>query len=490
MRRRLTVILASDIAGYSRLVAEDEEDTVYRFRRAASVFADLVTQHQGRVFNTAGDAILAEFDSAVDATRCAIDFQDANNAQNSAAAEGRRLLFRIGIAIGDVLVADNGDLLGDAVNIAARLEGIAEPGGICISEDIRIHVLNKIRLNLIDLGEQNLRNIPRTIRAFKLLPNTQAPPAPQARQRPALALRWPGARMASALALAVIMLAIAVGYFRLFPNGVSSNPAEATRLFDPAGVPMVSDRVRGNLANFNQLPDFKAIAISHIGWGIASGAPDLASAEREAIDRCKQRDQRGGCRIYALGTKVVLPQLSLPLAADLHVVPLNIPLAPADVSGIKGMPSPAGLDAFLKAKDHKALAVSGFGFSSMTDRPEQEEAIRLAVERCSDFSHAACLLVSVDGFLTVRIPQSHRAVRPYTLASDPEMTEADKQQIGAIYAGKDWRALARGGSKRWYAVSDTESEAAAVDRALKTCRAAESECSLHAVGNFRVDDKQ
>ena len=458
MRRRLTVILASDIAGYSRLVAEDEEDTVHRFKHVASVFADLVAKYQGRVFNTAGDAILAEFDSAVDATRCAIDIQDANNARNAAAAEGRRLLFRIGIAIGDVLVADNGDLLGDAVNIAARLESIAEPGGICVSEDVRIHVLNKIRLNLIDLGEQNLKNIPRTIRAFKLLPNTQAAPAPQPGQRRGFALRWPGVQISSALALGVATLTIAVGYFQLLPNGGTSNPAEVTRLFDPASVPLVSDRVRGNLANFNELPDFKVIAISHIGWGIASGAPDLATAEREAIERCKQRDQRGECRIYARGTKVVLTQLPLPLAADLHVVPLNIPLAAADVSAIKGMPTPAGLDAFLKAKDHKALAVSGLRFSSMTDRPEKEEAIRLAVERCSDFSHAACLLVSVDGLLTVRIPQSHRALRPYTLASDAEMTEADKQQIGPIYAGKDWRALARGGSKRWYAVSDTESE--------------------------------
>jgi class 3 adenylate cyclase len=490
MRRRLTVILASDVAGYSRLVAADEEDTIHRFKRSASVLIDLVTKHQGRVFNTAGDATLAEFDSAVNAARCAIDFQDANNAQNAAVAEGRKLLFRIGIALGDVLVAENGDLLGDAVNIAARLEGIAEPGGICISDDIRIHVLNKIRLNLIDLGEQTLRNIPRTIRAFKLSPEVEAAPRPQAKQRRPLALRRPGVRTASALALGVIMLAIAVGYLRFFPNAVGSNPAEATRLFDPASVPLVSDRVRGNFANFNQLPDFKAIAISYIGWGIASGAVDVASAEREAIDRCKQRDQRGDCRIYARGSQVVLPQLPLPLAADLHVVPLDIPLAPADVSGIKGMPTPAGLDAFIKAKDHKALAVSGVGFSSQMDRPELAEAIRLSVERCSDYSHAACLLVSVDGFLTVRIPQSHRAVRPYTLASDPDMSETDKQRIGAIYAGKDWRALVRGGSKRWYAVGEAESEASAVDRALKTCRAAESECALHAVGNFRVDDKQ
>ena len=161
MRRTLTVILASDVAGYSRLVAEREEETIQRFSRAAVVFSDLVKKHQGSVFNTAGDAILARFDSAVDAARCAIDIQDANNAQNADIPQQEKLLFRIGVAIGDVLVAENGDLLGDAVNIAARLENLAEPGGICISDDVRAQVLNKIRLNVVDLGDQNLRNIPR-----------------------------------------------------------------------------------------------------------------------------------------------------------------------------------------------------------------------------------------------------------------------------------------------------------------------------------------
>src|SRR4051794_1958118 len=132
MRRTLTVILASDVAGYSRLVGQDEEDTIQRFRQAAAYFTDLVGKYQGNVFNTAGDAILARFDSAVDATRCAIDIQDANNARNAQVDDDRKLLFRIGIAIGDVVVAEDGDLLGDAVNVAARLEGLADPGGLCI----------------------------------------------------------------------------------------------------------------------------------------------------------------------------------------------------------------------------------------------------------------------------------------------------------------------------------------------------------------------
>src|SRR5882757_410100 len=113
MRRILTVILASDVAGYSRLVAEREEATIHRFREASTILSDLVTKYQGTVFNTAGDAILAKFDSAVDAVRCAIDFQDVNNAHSAQDPEPERLLFRIGIAIGDVLVSDDGDLLGD-----------------------------------------------------------------------------------------------------------------------------------------------------------------------------------------------------------------------------------------------------------------------------------------------------------------------------------------------------------------------------------------
>jgi class 3 adenylate cyclase len=181
MRRTLTVILASDVAGYSRLVANHEEETIHRLRQASSVFSELVKKNQGSVFNSAGDAILARFDSAVDATRCAIDIQEANNAENAQIAERDKLLFRMGIAFGDVLVAENGDLLGDAVNIAARLENLADPGGICISDDVRAHVLHKLRLNVRDLGDQDLRNIPRPIRAYKVLAPFRLDAAPQRR---------------------------------------------------------------------------------------------------------------------------------------------------------------------------------------------------------------------------------------------------------------------------------------------------------------------
>jgi class 3 adenylate cyclase len=490
MRRKLAVILASDVAGYSLLVAADEEDTVHRFRQAASDFGEHVQRYRGRVFNTAGDAILAEFESAVDAARCAVDIQEANNAQNVAIDPARKLLFRIGIAIGDVLVSDNGDLLGDGVNIAARLEGIAEPGGICVSEDVKIHVLNKISAGFLDLGEQTLKNIPRGIRAYRLGAVATKTPRWVAKPRRNLPTRLlVSGAIATAALLAVAAAVLVVQYL---PRPAALSPpalADLDRRFVPTGVPLVTDRVRSSLVDYAGQPDFKAIAISRLGWGVASGFPDSVAAERDALDRCKRRDPNGDCRIYAVGDQVTWPKSPPPLSSDFHPEPLDVALQPADTDIIKGMPTAAGIDAFLKGKDHKALAVSDAGFSSMPDRADRAEAIRLAVERCSDFAKSPCLLVSVDGLLTVRIPRSHGIVRPYTLAGETEMSEADRQRIGQSYGGKDWRALAKGGSGRWYVVNAADSEMAASDRVMQDCRKAEPLCRLRAIGNFRVDSR-
>ena len=492
MRRRLTAILAADVAGFARLVAENEEDTLRRFKQAEAMFSRLVTQHHGRVFNTAGDAILAEFPSALDAARCAIDMQAANNAEQDPIPATRQIRFRIGIATGDVLVTQEGDLLGDSVNIAARLESIAEPGGICISEDVRTHVTNKISLDVIDLGEQTLRNIPRPIRAFKLVPAGRADASAVSRRR--FVFTAPRVWLICALAFVTAGVLILLNSPRWlaspqkFAAQGSSKSVSNSRPFDAFAVPLVTDRVRASLADFARQPDFKAIAISHIGWGIASGAADAVSAEREAIDRCKKRDPKGDCKIYALGDAVVAPPLPLPAAADLHVDPLDTPLTIAEAAGIRGMPTAAGLQGFIEQGDHKALAISDVGFSSVANRPDRNEAVRLVTERCSDFSRTACLLIAVDGFLTVRIPRSYRAVRPYTLAGDAEMSEADRREVEKIYAGGDWRALVRGASRRWYAVGNLESEAAAAERALQACRSAEPDCILRAVGNFRVEE--
>lgn len=167
MKRKIAAILAADIAGYSRLITEDEEETLTRLSSYRVVFDDFVKRAGGRIFNTAGDSVLAEFTSAVDAVRCAIDIQESLRTRNLAYTPNRRMDFRIGITIGDVVQRD-GDLLGEGVNIAARLEGLAEPGGICVSQSVYDSVANKLSVRFQDIGEQEVKNIPRPVHAFRI----------------------------------------------------------------------------------------------------------------------------------------------------------------------------------------------------------------------------------------------------------------------------------------------------------------------------------
>jgi len=165
MKRKIAAIFAADIAGYSRLVAEDEEETLRRLASYRLVTDDFIAKGGGRIFNTAGDAVLAEFPSAVEAVRCAIDIQESLRTRNMAYPPSRQMSFRIGITIGDVVERD-GDLLGDGVNIAARLEGLAEVGGICISRAVHEQVANKLSVQFADIGAQEVKNIPTPVHAY------------------------------------------------------------------------------------------------------------------------------------------------------------------------------------------------------------------------------------------------------------------------------------------------------------------------------------
>ncbi len=164
-KRRLATILAADVAGYSALMAQDEEATVRTLRSYREIIDKLIARHDGRIFNTAGDAVLAEFGSAVEAVRCAITIQDELRVRNAELIPERQMRFRIGVNVGDVLV-EGDDLLGDGVNIAARLEGVAKPGGICISGSTFEQVKNKLSVGFEDLGPQQVKNIPEPVPAF------------------------------------------------------------------------------------------------------------------------------------------------------------------------------------------------------------------------------------------------------------------------------------------------------------------------------------
>jgi adenylate cyclase len=166
--RRLAAIVAADIAGYSRLIGLDEEGTLRALRaHRAELIDPLIEEHGGRIANTAGDSILLEFPSAVDAVRCAIAVQAGIAARNSDIETGRQICFRIGINVGDV-VAEGDDLLGDGVNVAARLETLASPGGICLSEDVWRQARGKVEADVVDLGNQKLKNIADPVHVYRI----------------------------------------------------------------------------------------------------------------------------------------------------------------------------------------------------------------------------------------------------------------------------------------------------------------------------------
>jgi TolB-like protein/class 3 adenylate cyclase/tetratricopeptide (TPR) repeat protein len=174
VERRLAAILAADVAGYSRLMGLDEVGTARILREHRVVSDGLVAKHGGRIVKTTGDGILLEFPSVVDAVDCAVAVQAAMGERNDGVPEDRRMLFRIGINLGDILIQGD-DILGDGVNIAARLEGIAKAGGICISSSAYEQVRGKVAIRFADLGEQTLKNIARPVRAYAVVPDGPGP---------------------------------------------------------------------------------------------------------------------------------------------------------------------------------------------------------------------------------------------------------------------------------------------------------------------------
>src|SRR3989449_8916433 len=167
IERKLTAILSADVKCYSRLMGEDEEATVRTLTTYRQVMTTLIQQHRGRVVDSPGDNLLAEFASAVDAVRCAVEVQHELRVRNAELPAQRQMEFRIGLNVGDVIV-EGERIYGDGVNIAARLEGLAEPGGICISGTVHDQVKNKLALSYEYVGEQTVKNIAKPVRVWRI----------------------------------------------------------------------------------------------------------------------------------------------------------------------------------------------------------------------------------------------------------------------------------------------------------------------------------
>jgi len=165
--RRLMAVMAADLVGYSRLMEKNEADTLERLKAARDVIDTIIEENNGAIITTAGDSIVAAFPSALSAIDCALQVQNFMVTHNADRPDDDRLLFRIGMNVGDVII-DNGDIFGDTVNIAARLEGIAEPGGICVSRSVRDHIRKQRELKFEDAGFQQVKNISRPISTFRV----------------------------------------------------------------------------------------------------------------------------------------------------------------------------------------------------------------------------------------------------------------------------------------------------------------------------------
>ena len=231
MERRLAAILAADVVGYSRLVGEDEEGTLRMLSAYRQVIDGMVAAHRGRIFGSAGDSVIAEFASPVEAVRCAAEVQQELGKRNADLPEDRRMEFRIGVNLGDVVV-EGDNLLGDGVNVAARLQGLAEPGGIFISGTVFDQVKHKVNLGYEYLGEQEVKNIAEPVRTYHVLTAPEAAGKVLGGKRTRMrGKRW--VALAAIVVIAVVAVGVAV-WLRPWA------PAIEQASVSPTGAPMIA----------------------------------------------------------------------------------------------------------------------------------------------------------------------------------------------------------------------------------------------------------
>jgi adenylate cyclase len=247
MERKLTAILCADVHGYSRLMGDDEEATLRTLSAHRRVIDRLIEQHHGRFVNSAGDSVLAEFTSVVNAVECAVEIQATLKVENASLPPERRMEFRIGVNLGDVLV-EGEQIYGDGINVAARLESLAQPGGINISGNVQEQIKSKVALNYEDLGKQRVKNITEPVRVFRILPG--AAPTWKTRKIPGRYVR-PGAISIGSVALIVAVI--------LLLQHVSLKPPQTSASIPPAQSPALP------------LPDKPSIAV--LPFANVSGDP-------------------------------------------------------------------------------------------------------------------------------------------------------------------------------------------------------------------------
>lgn len=306
LERKLATILSADVAEFSRLMAEDEERTLRTFRGHKQVIESLVALHRGRIFNTAGDAILAEFGSAVEAVRCATEVQAALGSRNDHLPPSGQVRFRIGINLGDVMVQGQ-DLLGDGVNVAARLQTAAKPGGICISGSVHDQIRNKLSLSFQALGEMSFKNIPQPVPTFCITEaeGHRALPSPKRRHRFSV-------RPWVAISTGALVLS-AAGFF-------------GWRSLSPASSPLTGDALRWYQEGINALRDGTYFKASKALERAVTLAPRYALAHAHLAEAWMELEYTDKARDEMLKANPPGVRRSLPATDELHLEAIHLTL--------------------------------------------------------------------------------------------------------------------------------------------------------------------
>lgn len=543
MKRKIAAIFAADIAGYSRLVAEDEEETLRRLASYRAVTDDFIAKSGGRIFNTAGDAVLAEFPSAVEAVRCAIDIQESLRTRNMAYPPSRQMSFRIGITIGDVVERD-GDLLGDGVNIAARLEGLAEVGGICVSRAVHEQVANKLSVQFADIGAQEVKNIPTPVHAYMVAmrredgtyatPQVKKPPSDKAATTPNW--MWP-------LAVTVVCVA-AIGvvgflYFtklelpaapKAAPNVAAAPPAASTPVpsataapalvpaptsatvapspspaplaadekFAAETVPYVTDRVRLALANeYAPAADYKAFAVNNAGVNaLVTAQPNEAAAKAAATEQCQKKADAlqlpRKCELYAVGNIVVSMHGHPPMPPTpwiVHDSSIEKPLVAAEVPLVRDGQKRSIEERYIPGGKSKALTAGPAGQMFFYFHQDSvEEAVRRSLESCGAVAGVACKIIAVDDVFVVPVPTTLKVIGFFHAASSSSIVTDARDEVARKLADASggWSAVAVGAAGRPGVAVKAASEQNAVNEALGNCVKRDSDCHVIAVGPFSV----
>lgn len=523
--RRLTTILALDVVGYSQMTARDEDHALRIVRQRFATAAGFVSQHEGRVFNTAGDAMLAEFASPVEAVRCALEIQEAMRTANGLADEADVLQLRIGINLGDVIVSGS-DLLGDGVNIAARLEGIAPAGGVCVSASVYEQLVGKLTLGAEDLGEQQVKNIPRPIRAYRLTPQGAPPARPQPH---ASAGRSRGLLLVVAISVAAVAAGAGGAFYFMSgdrptapvttgqilpvtsagaPPPPSERPVTAAsrRTLVPEEVPFIDDPGQERLRTaYVRGSNSKALAISILGsYGLRVQRIDDETAKKEALELCTSNlkkavanpSPQAGCFLYAVGDDIVWTARPPPMPPQPWVA-ANRPspsktLDPEKMPLVSAFSRKATTDGYLPARAAKALAIGRGGVSQYTrNRASENAAMRAALQACGFATQRACFIFALNDEIVVQVPESMRVIDVVSVPDLPDLSNADRQRVEASYiAGSDWRALAIGRNNRIGIATRQSSEQAAIDQSLRDCNQTGGlDCAVVAIGPFMVARK-